>query len=1159
MSKHEERLQQFADELIKKIEANEAPWQKGWVSGMGDILPVNHQGKPYRGNNLLDLMMVAQAKGYSDNRWYTFNNAKDYGGHVRRGEKGTVITFFSRTKTENKKDEQGNTIYDKDGKPEKVTYVLDRPIITTAVVFNAEQIDGLPPRELTTPLSEWERIERAEAIAKGIESQGVTIEHRLGDGAYYSPTDDRIVMPERGQFPTPDAYYATLLHEIGHATGHESRLNRDLSGGFGSESYAKEELRAEIASMIVGEQLQIGYDPSQHHAYLKSWVKVIKEDPKEILRAVKDADAISKYVLSFSKSLEQSKENLKEIRTSWGDFPPVISNGKLGDLKNEPEYKEAKGGDFEQSVVLVEKLLKDETIDRIKTMIGDEKPVILPILSEEATGKNRIPQATAYALASSLGLEVDTNIYQDNTAKRTGTGIYHRYVAPPEFKGEVKSGQSYLIVDDTLSVGGTIATLKGYIENQGGKVVGATVMTAFDYNVDIAIKQNMLQSLNEKQGLDEYWHKEFGYSLDKLTQQEAGHLKKPTLEQIQERVQEARQALEQNKENQYETATENHRTEQQPLHSTSETNRKTGARVDSLQRSRSGLLQESIPTSSQNNQSSNRLNSQATDKRLYLYTSYNDLNDLRKLKEQGIVKFDIQNKVWYANEQNKDAVARWTVRPSVPSPEQEFADYLTANGITVEAGHPIFDDKTHRLSNSGSTEKNVMYQAYANPNGVPFARVTNFSRGGEPENWQYPKEYLNTLRNIEAVERAKGSSYNPSSPSLSVNNSPIQPTLSPKERDEAKIAKANAMAEISKLIVSISDVAPPTQNYLSKKQVTANDTVLIVPHSSKLPDEFKDRVMIADTFKQAKYYRENNPDEKLILQRGNLVVPQYNTQGELRAFETIAYNDGKYALKDADKKGLMTTLGQLENGKPIIITEGYATGATLHEHTRRDKPAVVVAFGRGGLMEVTQALRENYPDSKIYIGADNDHQKPLEINLATGRPKVNQGLEDAKAVADVVSNVYLLVPQFSRGDTGKDWNDVYVDKGEKEFKRQIIEQLSLINRPIEQDKEKTITQSSIETVKETIQKPSLTLTERLATDVVKKNYPTMPKETLKAIEVWCDRLPTQYANEPLKLQFALERLESKLPDYAKGEVLPLPKTEAQQIESPDKTPTANYR
>ncbi|WP_227713227.1 DUF5710 domain-containing protein [Moraxella nonliquefaciens] len=91
-------------------------------------------------------------------------------------------------------------------------------------------------------------------------------------------------------------------------------------------------------------------------------------------------------------SLEQSLPNQKEIRTAWGDFPPVISNGKLRDLSNEPEYQEAKSGNFEQSVKLVDKLIKDETVQHIKEIIGDNKPIIVPILSEEASGKNRIPK-----------------------------------------------------------------------------------------------------------------------------------------------------------------------------------------------------------------------------------------------------------------------------------------------------------------------------------------------------------------------------------------------------------------------------------------------------------------------------------------------------------------------------------------------------------------------------------------------------------------------------------------------------------------------------------------------------------------------------------------------------------------------------------------------
>lgn len=272
----------------------------------------------------------------------------------------------------------------------------------------------------------------------------------------------------------------------------------------------------------------------------------------------------------------------QEIRTAWNDFPPVISNGKLGDLKNEPEYPAAKAGDVVQSALLVEKLLKDETVQEIKNLIGDNQPILVPIQSEEASGKNRIPQATAFALAEKLGLQVDESIYQSNTAKRTDTGIYHRYVAPPEFKGEVQAGKSYLIVDDTLSVGGTIATLKGYIENNGGKVIGSTVMTAHALKVDIPIQPNMLQSLQQKQGLNEYWKQEFGYGVDKLTQQEAGHLRKPTLEQIQERVQEARQNLSQNKELNHEQTTQSVETQQRPVHPAPEIDRTGISRTETV-------------------------------------------------------------------------------------------------------------------------------------------------------------------------------------------------------------------------------------------------------------------------------------------------------------------------------------------------------------------------------------------------------------------------------------------------------------------------------------------------------------------------------------------------------------------------------------------------
>ncbi|MBQ9619920.1 MAG: hypothetical protein IJR44_05430, partial [Neisseriaceae bacterium] len=183
--------------------------------------------------------------------------------------------------------------------------------------------------------------------------------------------------------------------------------------------------------------------------------------------------------------------------------------------------------------------IRKETLEQIKTMIGDKKPIVVAVVAEEATGNNAIPRATAQAIGRELGLSVDTNIRQINKVSRTGKGIDHRFAFQPIFGGEVKNGQDYLIVDDTSSVGGTITSLKGYIENRGGNVVGATVMTAYETSLKLPITQKMLDNIESKHGnsMNEYWQKEFGYGIDKLTNAEAGHLRKaPNVEQIRTRI-----------------------------------------------------------------------------------------------------------------------------------------------------------------------------------------------------------------------------------------------------------------------------------------------------------------------------------------------------------------------------------------------------------------------------------------------------------------------------------------------------------------------------------------------------------------------------------------------------------------------------------------------
>lgn len=291
-----------AQNLIEQLEKGTAPWQRPWQPGeMGAGIPYNAStGKRYKGINAIHLMV----QGRADQRWMTYNQAKAAGAQVRKGEKGTPCQKWIFNEETVKRDEQGRPVLDDQGKPVKVTVALERPILTMFTVFNAEQIDGLPP--LQRKDQTWDASERAEKI---LAAAGVELRHQAGGGAFYRPSTDTVHLPDKSQFQTAANYYATALHELGHWTGHPSRLDRDLSGPFGSESYAREELRAEIASMITGAELDIGHDPHQHAAYVGSWIKVLKEDPLEIFRAAADAEKIHSYVMAFEQKQEQEREN----------------------------------------------------------------------------------------------------------------------------------------------------------------------------------------------------------------------------------------------------------------------------------------------------------------------------------------------------------------------------------------------------------------------------------------------------------------------------------------------------------------------------------------------------------------------------------------------------------------------------------------------------------------------------------------------------------------------------------------------------------------------------------------------------------------------------------------------------------------------------------
>lgn len=292
-----------AGKIIEQLEKGTAPWQQPWHDDKRKSLPYNPiSDKRYKGINTLHLMAESMSKGYSDPRWLTYKQANSLGGQVRTGEKSTLVQYWKFTDLIDKLGEDGKPVLDKDGKTVKEEVKLNNPRVFYANVFNAEQIDNLPP----IPIREqkWNPIERAETI---LENSGAKI-FNDSDDAYYSPKKDEIHLPGKEFFDSNDKYYATALHELGHWTGAESRLNRDLNHPYGSQEYAREELRAEIASMIIGDELNIGHDPKQHVAYVESWIKLLKDEPKEIFRAASDAEKIYNFALDLEQKQEQEQE-----------------------------------------------------------------------------------------------------------------------------------------------------------------------------------------------------------------------------------------------------------------------------------------------------------------------------------------------------------------------------------------------------------------------------------------------------------------------------------------------------------------------------------------------------------------------------------------------------------------------------------------------------------------------------------------------------------------------------------------------------------------------------------------------------------------------------------------------------------------------------------
>jgi hypothetical protein len=230
-------------------------------------------------------------------------------------------------------------------------------------------------------------------------------------------------------------------------------------------------------------------------------------------------------------------------RSPWPpDFPEVVIHTTVAVRDAHPGYAAAKSGEQDAATRLACALLSDAAVERIRDQINAERPVILPIRAIETTGVNLIPHAMGHEMGRRLGLSVASNIVQTNTVGHTRASGFHRLAFQPTFAGDVLPGGSYLLVDDHVGLGGTLANLRGYLESEGGRVVLTTTLSASRRSEILALRPETLHALQGKHGdpLERYWQDRFGFGLDALTEAEAGYLlRTPSVDAVRDRMAEA--------------------------------------------------------------------------------------------------------------------------------------------------------------------------------------------------------------------------------------------------------------------------------------------------------------------------------------------------------------------------------------------------------------------------------------------------------------------------------------------------------------------------------------------------------------------------------------------------------------------------------------------
>lgn len=956
ISKYQELANKFAD----LIEKNEAPWQKSWESG--GFLPYNIKtGKEYNGMNLLNLMCVAADKGYEDTRWLTFLQASEQNAKVRAGEKGVPIMYLQTTETKKEID----TIT---GEEIVWTEKLEKPRAIWSVVFNAEQCEGLPALENRG--IEFNPIERAEEI---LNNSGAKIRHRAQDRAYYSPATDTITLPLKEQFVSNEEYYRTALHELGHWTGHSSRNDRDLSGTFGTESYAKEELVAEITSFFVGTQCGLGHEPDKNNiAYLKSWSKAIRDDPSFLFNAVKDADKAAKLILG--KELDLEKLNNHELKMSDNiddiikqadleyagrTYVKITNNYKF--YMYEEELLE-QGKTWKDFNILYDEAhqsyyIKTGNLEDWKESINIDENIKQIFIPNEISLDRYYLDIDEYIMNSMVGKPNPEKIaehygfkYDKETERFYCKAEEREKFLPWCYDFNIKSNEDKLYLNIT--------------EKEAEKLIAYNI--AFDgknYYIHKDL-QNIYANIAKEVGINNMFEKD--KTNEKNIEQNTGFKKENSTEKgLNDRINSVT----------YINVPKAEKDEAKSLGAKWDRNNMcwfVSADVDTalfnkwekVNEKDLALRKEQMLQA--NNTNNNVVNQQ--ENKYILAVPYEEKDQAKALGAE----WDKDGKFWFCQESEKDKFFQWDiknvenkVKSDIPlNIEEEFLNRIKAGGVIENT--VIADGEKHRIAVDGDKGKEQSGFYVLHADGVANGYFMN-NRTGEEIKWS-----------------SKEHSYN---------------SMTPEEKAEMK-ALYNA----------------------KKAEREQADTILTEKAEKALYAKFMNKEAINEhTYLSNKMIE---PTQNIYAGNDNTItVPLYNVDGRLKSAQYISEDGEKRFAKNTNKVGAFHVVdgnaADLKSATSIVIAEGYATAASINEAIKEPGLKVIAAMSASNIEHTVKAITEKYPAINIVIAADND------LNNKIG----NIGLNAANAVADKYKNVTVKVPKINGEEVAGDFNDIISKKG----------------------------------------------------------------------------------------------------------------------------------